>query len=588
MTVARSSPWKLVREFGLDYAKGAAADESNSLLGPIAAERTKAGGYLIVDEAPAAGDAPLLQCRTLLLAADRSVVYDSKARGIDDAYGCLMDGGQFAVLHRGRPEISVLKLSGQAEGSIDLSRFSRRPPRLLCWTTRKTFLAAFLAGPRNLDIVELDRDGRALWTCVESIATIGIPASMQLLHDGSLLIADEFHHVVWQLGRDGSSRIRWGQWHSPSSSFGSLHRPRCAQILANGSLLIADSNNGRILVADGTGRAAPLPIKDRTLFSPSSARSLRNGSYLICDAGSRCVFELNVRGQVLPQLGSLKVRKRSFSFPRSVQYSGRSRYLIANTAQNKIVEFDHAGMRELPVRDQHGLFWPRAVRKTAHKTVLVADGRNARILELSLRGDELRQLKQSRHNDIFLTLQDPHDVRLLPNRNLLIVDSPQGLVFETDWNGRAAWAIGLDDGITLRDPHSAQQLPDGRILIADTHNNRILFADPRTRKLLSVPEIRSGRIRCELRLPRYAEALSDGTLVIADTGNNRVLVSDLAFSFLDVLSSVPDSPIPVPDSPIPHFNFPRWVQPITRDELVVSDHGNHRILHLRRRDTAST
>jgi len=69
-------------------------------------------------------------------------------------------------------------------------------------------------------------------------------------------------------------------------------------------------------------------------------------------------------------------------------------------------------------------------------------------------------------------------------------------------------------------------------------------------------------------------------LVIADTGNNRVLVSDLAFSFLDVLSSVPDSPIP-------YFNFPRWVQPITRDELVVSDHGNHRILHLRRRAAES-
>jgi hypothetical protein len=30
--------------------------------------------------------------------------------------------------------------------------------------------------------------------------------------------------------------------------------------------------------------------------------------------------------------------------------------------------------------------------------------------------------------------------------------------------------------------------------------------------------------------------------------------------------------------------LPRWVQPITRDELIVSDHGNHRILHLRRRD----
>lgn len=576
MSARYSSPWKLVREIGLDYAKSALVDDSISLLCPISAERMKAGGHLVVDDGSPDRMPPRMQCRTLLLSAGNDVIYDSKAQGIDDAYGCLMDGDQFAILRRTRSELCVLSHSGELIRSIDLSRISRHRPKLLCWTPRRTFLAAFLTGPRSLDIVEVDRHGCVLWSCVESIVSIGIPSSIQLLPNGSILIADEFHHVVWQLSRSGSSTILWGHWHSPSASAGYLHRPRWAQLLSDGTLLIADSHNSRILVVDRAGQATNLRPKNRALLSPSSVRRLKNGNHLICDAGNRCVFELDSGGRVVPQYGSLKVRTRSFLFPRSVQYLGDSRYMVADTAHNTIVDIDRRHMREHPVNSNCGLFWPRAARKTRTRTVLIADGRNSRVLELSPNGNELRQLKQCRHKDLFLTFQDPHDVRQQSNLNLLIVDSPQNLVIETDWNGRAAWVIGLDSDIVLSDPHSAQQLPDGRIMISDTYNHRIVFVDPKTGLSESITEIRVGATHCQFSLPRYAELAPDGTLAIADAGNNRVLVTDLDFSFLWVLSDIPDSPIS-------YMRFPRWVQPITRAELIVTDFGNHRILHLRRR-----
>lgn len=565
-----------MREIGLDYAESAVVDESISLLCPISAERRKAGGHLVVDDGPPDHVPPRMQCRTLLLSADREVIYDSKARGVDDAYGCLMDGEQFAILRRTRSELCVLSHSGELIRSIDLSRISRHRPKILCWTHRGSFLVAFFAGPCDLDIAELDRHGHVLWSCLDSIATVGIPASMQLLRDGSVIIADEFHHVVWRLDRSGSTSALWGKWHCPSAGDGYLHQPKWAQRLADGTLLVADSNNHRILVIDRRGHATNLPLKNRAFFSPSCVRRLRNGNHLICDAGNRCVFELGLAGQPLWQIGSLDVRKRFLSFPRSVQYLGDSRYLVADTANNTIVDIDHRGMCELHVNSNCELFWPRAARKTRKRTVLIADGRNSRILELSPHGNELRQLKQCCYKEQFLTLQDPHDVRLQSNLNLLIVDSPQNLVIEADWNGRAAWVIGLDSDVVLRDPHSAQQLPDGRIMISDTYNHRIVFVDPRTRLSESITEIRVGATHCQLSLPRYAEFAPDGTLVIADTGNNRVLITDLDFSFLWVLSGIPDSPIP-------YLCFPRWVQPITRDELIISDHSNHRILHLRRR-----
>jgi hypothetical protein len=571
-----SSPWQLVREVGLDYATGAAAGEPNLLLFPIAAERTKQGGYLIVDDVLQDYDPPRMQYRTLLLSAERDVLYDSSAQDVEDAYGCLMNDGQFAILRRARAELGIHSPTGELIRTIDLSGMSGRRPKIICWSSSGSFLVAFVAGRCDLDIVEFDSHGRVLWSCVDFIATIGIPSSMQPLADGSILIADEFHHVVWQLKRSGSSTIRWGNWQSPSSASGDLRRPRCAQLLLDGTLLIADSGNGRVVVVDRGGRASSLQLKNAALFSPASVRQLKGGSYLICDAGSRCVFELDSRGKCLPQYGSLKVRKRHLSFPRSVQHLRGDRYLVANAVQNTVVHIDRQEVRQLQINSMRGLFWPRAARKTKKGTVLIADGRNGRVLELSPDGNELRCLSQCRHNERFITLEDPHDVRLLSNDNLLIVDSQQSLVLEADWRGRAAWVIEVANEIRLADPHSAQQLSDGRIMISDTRNHRIVFVDLRTGLSESISEIRAGTTLCRLDRPRYAEVAPDGTLVIADAGNNRVLITDLAFSFLWILSCIPDSPIP-------YLCAPRWVQPIARDEIVISDYGNHRILHLRRR-----
>lgn len=567
-----------MRELGLDYEKNAVTDDSTSLLSPISAEQTKSGALLIVDDELQDRNPPLMQFRTLLLSAEREVIYDSKVHGVEDAYGCLMESGQFAILRRARSELCVHTPLGDLTRCVDLTGISDRRPKIFCRTPRGSFLVAFVGGRCELDLAEIDGNGRVLWSCINFIASIGIPSSLQLLADHSILVADELHHVVWRLDRSGSSKILWGSWHSPSSFPGELHRPRCAQLLPGGTLLIADSGNGRIVVVDRAGHATNVPIRNAAMFSPTSVRQTKNGNYLICDAGSRCVFELDARGTCVPRFGALRVRKRHFSFPRSVQYLRGNRYLIANTAQNTIIQADRSGVRKFQVNSMCGLFWPRAARKTSRGSILIADGRNSCVREISSGGAELRYLRLSRNGKQYVMLQDPHDVRMLPNGNLLIVDSQLHIVFETDWRGKAAWVIGMSTKIKLADPHSAQQLPDGRIMISDTRNHRIVFADPKTGSGESISEIRVGAIRCRLNLPRYAEVAPDGTLAIADAGNNRVLVTDLNYSFLSVLSEIPQSPIP-------YLRAPRWVQPLTRNEVIISDHGNHRVLHLRRRGT---
>jgi hypothetical protein len=73
----------------------------------------------------------------------------------------------------------------------------------------------------------------------------------------------------------------------------------------------------------------------------------------------------------------------------------------------------------------------------------------------------------------------------------------------------------------------------------------------------------------------------DGVLLIADSDNNRILASTLEGEYLWVLSSIPDSRLSSLDQP-------RWVHAISTNELVVSDHRHHRILHLRRTNVSAS
>jgi sugar lactone lactonase YvrE len=284
---------------------------------------------------------------------------------------------------------------------------------------------------------------------------------------------------------------------------------------------------------------------------------------------------LNDAQQVVWREGRAVPRKRHLSFPRSVQYLGGNRYLIVDTSENRILDYDGGRVSEIRVSGSRGLAWPRAAHRTWRGTLIVADGLNSRVLELTMEGHVLRELHNARYRGKPLFLRDPHDVRELPNGNLLITDAAQNLVLESDWNGEAAWIIWNEDDSTLDDPHSAQLLPDGRIMISDCGHNRIIFADPATGEIHPLTGLVLDGRDIRLTFPRYSDVAENGTLVIADTFNNRVLAVDPGGAVLWVLSEIPDSPIPT-------MQHPRWAHLIDCNEIVVSDYFNHRILHLRR------
>src|SRR5215211_32316 len=572
-TSARSEMgFTLVDEVGIEYGPTEPGAPSLQLRYPVYAARAPDGTTVIVDELAIEKSLHLRAWyRTLRVAHDGTVLADSAAWGIDDAAGFLL-GDSLALLRVTQWEIAVLPDAGERAATIDLSPFSKRLPLVASPTPQGTFLVAFADVAYKVDLVEVDALGRLLWY-LPPLDRLGYPGTIQLLRNGNILVADEFCHVVFELTRNGSVVRELGRWRDPGRRDGRLSSPRAAAEAPDGSRLVADTRNDRVLRVMPDGGVEALPTPTGGLSSPTYAVGLPNGNLLVCDGGNGRVVECDPSGEIRAQYGGPPPKRRWFSFPRSVEALAGGGLLVCDTAHDRVVVAENGDHRIWPLNGGAELFWPRCARLLPSGSLLVADGRHGRVLEVAVSGEVVRSL-DGLYLDGGQPLDDPHDVRSLPNGHLLITDPPLGLVVEADWDGNVFRTIGAGGAVTLADPHSAQLLADGLVLVCDSGNHRLLWVGADGAATRELRALRSESAWFRLSGPRFAEASATGVLVVADTGNNRVLAATGSGQLLWELSAVPSARVPF-------LNQPRWVQLVTADEVLVSDHCHHRVLRLR-------
>ena len=568
--------WSVVEEFGIDYAPRADAPAAQHLHCPVYAAQATDGTYLIVDELCSEKPIPFrMEYRTVRVDRHGQIVFDTSNQGIDDGYGCLVAGQSVAILRRTKWELLLISPHGETTDCIDLTALSKRMPRLVSWTERDTFLIVFLDRSRRLDIVEIDRQGRLVWYLPPRANFLGVPASVQLSSTDTLVVADAFRHVVLEFDRDGEVVWQFGQAGNPAKTSNRVSGASCVRELADGRRLISDTRNHRLLLVETDGTSSPAGPPDGQLCDPAYADRTRRGHLLICDSGNGRVVELDDQQRIVWQYGTPLRTRRSFSFPRSIEVTGAGEYLIADTANDRVVRAADGSVQEDSSCAQVGLFWPRCVRQLPSGSLLIADGRRGRVVEVAQNGQVLNQLAELK-SVRFKRLGDPHDVRMLSNGHLLITDSSQDVVLEVNWSGNIQRIIGDAETVDLDDPHSAQQLGDGRIVICDTGHHRVVYVDEQGICVESIDMIVSDSFVLKMNRPRYMEMTSEGTMIIVDTGNNRVLAATPSGQLLWLISDLPDSPLP-------RLYQPRWATQVSPDEVVVCDHFHHRMVRLRRR-----
>lgn len=567
--------WSVVAELGIQFTPHSDAQDTPRLQFPVYAAQASDGTYLIVDELCTEKSVPFrFEYRTIRVDARGHLIFDTADMGIEDGYGCLVAGESAAILRRTKWELLLLSPHGTVTDRIDLTACSKCIPRIVSWTDQDTFLIVFHDRCRRLDVVEIDRQGRLLWYLPSHADFLGVPASVQRLPTNTVLLADAFSHAIVELDRDGNIVWQFGKWASPAKTPDRVSGATCARAMVDGRRLITDTRNHRLLMVEADGTSSEVGPTDGKLSDPCYADANPDGHLLICDSGNARVIEMDDQQRVVWQYGTPIRARRSFCFPRSVEVTQAGEYVIADTANDRIVKVSRGGVAEELAGAEVGLFWPRCVRMLPSGSLLIADGRHGRIIEVAQNGRIVNQLSEVEW-DRPHKLQDPHDVRILPNGHLLIADSPQDVVFEADWSGQVHRVIGDDGIVDLADPHSAQQLDDGRVAICDTGHHRLLFVDEQGANVDAIETIDRGSFVLRMNRPRYLEVIPDGTMVITDTGHNRVLVATTTGQLIWSISDVPGSPIP-------RLYQPRWATLLSRDEVVICDYFHHRIVHLLR------
>jgi hypothetical protein len=572
--------WTLVDEIGIQAAPcpgmqaAPCPGTSTQLRFPTYATKAQDGTYLIGDELGTDKLVPFrFESRVIRVNNQGGIAFDSLPLGIDDGFGCLLDEGSMAILRRTKWELLIVSAQGDITDCLPLSSLSKRMPRYVSWTDRGTFLLVFCNRVREVDIIEMDLQGRLLWFLPPNSGEIGIAGSVQWLPTDTFLIADPFRHVVVEIDRGGNVVWQFGEAGKPSKEASRLSSPGSVRVLPDGRRLIADTRNHRVLLVNQNGTTVQLKPDEGELCDPMNATVLSDGHFLICDTGNHRVVETDPTGRIVWQFGNAAPQRHFLSYPRSVELTADQKYVIADTAHDRIVEIEAGQVCERPCQARPPLFWPRSARTLPSGGMLIADGRNGRVLEVAADGHVLKELYEidlGGRN----ALRDPHDVRMLPNGHLLIVDSSQDLVVEADWSGEVHRAIGDRGELKLSDPHTAQRLDDGCVVIADTGNHRILIVGPDGACVRQMYAIHADSSCYRLNFPRYMEIIDDGTMVIADTGNNRVLAATIAGRFIWEFSRVPGTPLS-------HLNQPRWVKAISGCEVVICDHVHHRILRVK-------
>lgn len=568
--------WELVREIGPVYHADPLSSSIVSLCCPVLAERERAGHRLIVDDVEGKGSVPVrFQCRSMLLNKENQLLFDSQRMGIHDGYARFAEDGQLAILRRTQWEILIVTYDGELRKRIDLSTISKWTPRLLTWTGH-SFLVLFLTKSHQLDLAEVDECGRLVRWIAGISQQLGVPSSMQALPGGRVLVADEFNHVVREIGSDGEVRTRWGEFKHPSRSLRHLSCPKWAQELSDGRLVVADSNNHRLIAIEDDHRVSVI-LDTEEHVAPACIQETPQGELLICDMGNRSVTEYSWSGQQLWQAGERPVEKLRFSFPRSVEFSKEDgRVLVADTCSDRIVIADSTGdiLRPVPLQESADLFWPRCASRS-REGIVIADGRRSRIVEVAWDGKILRSLDVLRKSGSLIELSDPHDVRQLKNGNLLITNTGGNCIVEANWQGDVLWSVGMNDGLNLSDPHSAQLTDDGWVIISDPGNHRIVAWNRENSRWYSLESLTGPDCIYRFQSPRYAELDPELGLMIVDTGNNRILAGTSDGQFLWQCDRIPGSPITT-------LLHPRWAQWISKREFIVNDHFHHRIVHLQR------
>jgi len=196
-----------------------------------------------------------------------------------------------------------------------------------------------VADTGNSRLFAIDRKGKIHWIFGQKSVPrrlLSYPRSIEKLSNKRWLVADANNDRVIELGDD--NRVLWQYGRGLPHPGCTLHWPRCARRYRDGSTIIADSMNGRILVVGRNGehlkefREVSLPSKKKVEFrDPHDILPIKGGNLLVVDSALGLLIELNMEGEVNWVLGDPETDDALYDPHQVVAISPSRLLLVDNT-----------------------------------------------------------------------------------------------------------------------------------------------------------------------------------------------------------------------------------------------------------------
>jgi len=334
--------------------------------------------------------------------------------------------------------------------------------------------------------------------------------------DGSTIVSDPFNGRVLIVSPAGEVRavthvVGEAKWF-----------PRWVSPLPGGRLLFADRNNRNVGVIEPDGHLQVFPIDMKV---PLSIVPTKDGGCLVAGRGESPLLQLDDRFAVVRTF-----LDSSYNI-HSAQMVGDDRLLVCDIDRHQVLILNSAGKIEWSYgKAFHPGEAPGELSTPKHawldgQLVYVADGMNSRVLIVDLDGRVQWSYGESTTENLWF----PHCVQALGGGSVLITDACNGQVVEVNRDGEVVWRLGKPKvtGFDLWSPRVIDLLPDGGFLVADAYNHRVVRFSREMRPTWQHGG-RRGAGDGELFWPRCARYAGPDLYIIADSRNGRLLQVDSA------------------------------------------------------------
>ncbi|MEB3298701.1 MAG: PQQ-binding-like beta-propeller repeat protein [Candidatus Sericytochromatia bacterium] len=428
------------------------------------------------------------------------------ASRLADGHTLIVDTGQHRILEV-TPDRKVVWAYGET-GKAGVARGLLFKPMA---ALRREDGVTVILDTGNHRILGVDRSGTVLWQYGNASNRLGggqgsgagllnDPQGMSLLPDGSLLVCDTGNQRVIEL--DANRQIRWAHRIPPVRGGAVARDPYAAARDAGNRTWIAGRSG--VMCVESDGRLA----HEFTLGAPSPTVELPASPGGPPTAAQAEVPVPEGRESPLP-----------VNMPETLLFADRQRHRILEVDRKMQVVWQYTG---LSGGERQRLAQPRFGWRTPQGGTLVADTGHHRILEIRDNAIVWQFGKLGERGSGPKQLDEPASVERTPQGTFLVADMGNRRVLEVNVGQEIIWRKD-----NLMAPSHATRLPGGHVLVTDWGGHVVYEFDAQGRTVWAFGQPgNAGQAHGQLFHPEHATRLTNGHTLIADTQNHRVLEID--------------------------------------------------------------